>query len=257
MKNDLQKMIEHEKTNWDKIFKAELNKNSKQEYSSFWWRNYYEELINYMDKILLQYDCKSVLEAGSGSGKATILLKNVTQKTLIDISPEALKYAQHLAKKFNSDVKYIEGNIFSMPFKNEKFDLVWSIGVVEHYNPKYIEMALKEAVRVNNRSGIIAVGIPNLFTGPIIKAWLSKKIKYIHGYKLETEKFYKVSEIKNIISSIANESGRKIEYIKTEYFGNPLIIETPEFILKTLGKPVSRIFKKNKFLKLIICKFKL
>lgn len=257
MKNDLKKIIEHENTNWSKIFQSELKKNNDQKFSSFWWKSYYSELTNSVDKIMLTDDLNSILEAGSGSGKATILLNKKLHKTLLDISPVALEYAKRIANKFEvKNINFIEGNIFSMPFKNNNFDFVWNIGVIEHYELDDIKSIIKEMVRVCNKSGIVAVGMPNFYSGPILKARLLKLLKFIHGYKLDTEKFYELSKIENIFKKVGKESGRKITYVKTKYFGNPLFMETPEFILKTIGGLISHLFRKNKFLILIICKFK-
>lgn len=257
MKEKLQKIIEHENKTWSKIFNAELRKNSKEKFSLYWWEDYYQELTTFVNGLLTKNKSNNILEAGSGSGKATILLNNSFSKTLLDISPVALKYATYLAEKFEcKNIKNIEGNIFEMPFKSESFDFVWNIGVIEHYDLEKVELILQEMIRVCNRNGVVAVGIPNFYSGPIIKAWILKKIKIFPGYKLDTEKFYGINEIENILRKISEKTERKIDNLQVEYFGNPLIMEMPKFIIKTMGKPMARIFRKNKFLILIICKFK-
>jgi ubiquinone/menaquinone biosynthesis C-methylase UbiE len=66
-------------------------------------------------------------------------------KTLLDISPVALKYATYLAEKNRcKNIKIIKGDIFEMPFKSEEFDFVWNIGVIEHYDLKEIDLILKK-----------------------------------------------------------------------------------------------------------------
>lgn len=256
MKDDLKKIIEHENANWSKIFQVELEKNSDKKFSSFWWESYYSELTNSVNKIMLTDGFNSILEAGSGSGKATLLLNKKLHKTLLDISPVALEYAKHIANKFEvENINFVEGNIFSMPFKNNNFDFVWNIGVIEHYELDDIKSIIKEMIRICSKSGIVAVGMPNFYSGPILKARLLKLLKFIPGYKLDTEKFYELSKIENIFKEVSKEFGRKITYVETRYFGNPLIMETPRFILKTIGGLISRLFRKNKFLILITCKF--
>lgn len=256
MKKDLQKIIEREDEIWTKTFKIELAKNNDKKFSSFWWEDYYGELISFINNLMSVNVFKNILEVGCGSGKATVLLSKDFQKTLLDISPVALKYAEYIANKFEAkNIKFFKGNIFSMPFKNNNFDFVWNIGVIEHYELDDIESIIKEMVRVCNKPGIVAVGIPNFYSGPILKAKVLKLLKFIPGYKLNTEKFYELSKIENIFKEVSKKSDRKIVYIKTEYFGSPLIMETPGFILKIIGKPVSRFFRKNKFLILITCRF--
>lgn len=257
MKEELQKITEHENENWSKIFDSELRKNNKKKFSSYWWEDYYQELTSFVNRMMLKNKFRTVLEAGSGSGKATILLDDNFSKTLLDISPVALKYAAHLAKKFEcQNVKYVEGDIFEMPFKTKSFDFVWNIGVIEHYSLDQIELIIEEMTRVCSKNGAVAIGMPNFYSGPILKAWLLKIIKIIPGYRLDTEKFYKTSKIEDIFKNISEKTERRIDNIQIEYFGNPSIIEMPKFIIKLIGKPIARIFRKNKFLTLIMCKFK-
>lgn len=254
--DNLGKHIDEENEFWSKIFSAELKKNSNKRFSSFWWENYYNELTNSVNKIMLKYCLNTILEAGSGSGKATLLLNKKLHKTLLDISPVAIQYGEYIANKFEvENINFVEGNIFSMPFKNNNFDFVWNIGVIEHYELDDIKLIIEEMARVCNKLGIVAVGMPNFYSGPILKARLLKLLKFIPGYKLDTEKFYELSKIESIFKEVSKESDRKIIYMETKYFGNPLIMETPVFILKTIGGLISRIFRKNKFLILIICKF--
>lgn len=256
MENDLDKKNEYENDFWSQVFQTEMEKNSHKKFSSFWWQNYYEEISNYINKIIIKNNFNTILEAGSGSGKATILLEKSLYKTLLDISPTALEYARHLTNKFKvRNVNFVEGNIFSIPFKNNSFDFVWNIGVIEHFEFDKIKLIIQEMIRVCNKNGIVAIGIPNFYSGPIMKAKLLKILKFIPGYKINTEKFYKTKELEKLLQDISKNSGRKITYTKIEYFGNPLIIETPKFLLKTVGELISRAFKKNKFLILIICKF--
>ncbi|HCP09046.1 MAG TPA: hypothetical protein DIT25_04605 [Candidatus Moranbacteria bacterium] len=256
MENDLSKIIEHENAHWSKVFKDELENNNYKKFSSFWWEDYYKELSNYINNLVRKNSLSTVLEAGSGSGKATILLDPSLKKNFLDISPIALKFANFLAIKFGVENPiFIKGNIFEMPIENNSFDLVWNIGVIEHYDLKDIELILREMIRVSSESGIVALGMPNFHSGPILKARFLKKIKFMPGYKIDTEKFHDPQEIKKILEKISKEYGRKISYLEINYFGNPLLMETPRFILKTIGKFVANIFNKNKFLILITCKF--
>ena len=258
-----QKILEHsdhEKKAWDEIFKKELEKDSKEKYSSYWWEYYYKQILAETDRIFKNKNELNVLEAGSGSGKATLLSFPDSSITLLDISSKGLSMANRLAKLYNiNNINYIEGNMFFMPFDNDKFDLVWNIGSIEHYDEELIFDLISEMFRVSKKNGYIAVAIPNFKSLPIKKAaFLSnskfkKLLSFIPGYRLDTEKFYKHEDIENIFKKVANSKGIILNHLKTRYIGSPLFVETPRFFIDFFSK-IESIFYKRKFLMLIIAK---
>ena len=99
----------------------------------------------------------AVLDMGCGEG--TRLNKIVTkagQKGCgIDISTKAVG----LAKEKYPRLSFLVGDLESLPYKNESFDLVYSAFVFEHLdNPKKV---LKEAVRVLKKGGNLMIVAPN------------------------------------------------------------------------------------------------
>lgn len=256
----LQEIIQHENEVWNTIFEKELENDKQGErYSSFWWQDYYDSITRAINDLLLENNLKKILEAGSGSGKASLLLEKHIHKTLLDISPKALEYAKHLAVKFNAEnISYVQGDIFSIPAERNSFDFVWNIGVIEHYEIDEIKSIMGEMVRVAKSGGIVAIGVPNFYSGPTLKALLLKfrLFKAFPGYRLETEHFYKEPLLKRLLSEVVVGDGRTIEWLTVKRFGNPLFMETPKWILQTLGKVLAFVFPKNRFLTLIICKLK-
>lgn len=256
--DDLGKIIYKEDNYWSAIFKKELEKDDrKKQFTSEWWKQYYQQISNTLTPILFDNNVKKILEAGSGSGKATIVLDTSFKKTLLDISPEALKFAKYVASKFNNrNINYVEGNVFSMPFLDKSFDLTWNIGVIEHYRLNDIQQIIKEMIRVTSASGIVAVGLPNKYSGPITKAsFLKLRIfKSVSGYRLGSEKFYSTKKLFKMFNETAEKTDRRIMWIKVFYFGNPLPMETPKLILNTIGVVLNILLRKNRFLKLIVIK---
>jgi ubiquinone/menaquinone biosynthesis C-methylase UbiE len=250
-KEKLKKIIKEENKTWSRIFSQELKNKNPELFSSFWWEEYYDEITKYMVKLLKTTKDPLILEAGAGSGKASLLLGKNLRRVLLDISVPALKYAQFLTKRYGcTNVETVEGNIFEMNFKNETFDLVWNIGVLEHYSEKEIINILKEMIRVTKKGGFITFGTPNKLSGPILKAKLLSYplFKFIPGYRLSTEKFYSKKEIKYLVDKAFKETNKKYVEYEVNYFGNCLIMEFPKWVLKFFGKPLSKIFKRNKFL---------
>ncbi len=264
--NDKQKRIEehsqHEKNTWGEIFKKELQKNSSKKFSSYWWEYYYEHISQLIASLLSNKKFPNVLEAGSGSGKATLLSVPQAKITLLDIAPEGLAMAKRLAEAYNvQNITYIEGNMFSMPFENKTYDFVWNIGALEHYERDLVIDLLAEMLRVTDSGGHIGIAIPNFRSFAIKKAMLlahprfKKILTFISGYRLDTEKVYSAKDIENMLKAAASVQGIELEGIKTVYIGSSLIVEAPKFLIKLFSK-IEKHFNKRNFLMLTLAKRK-
>lgn len=252
-RKELKKIIEEENNIWSEIFDKEIKnrKRKKQKFSSFWWQEYYSEMTDYILNKISNKKNPKILEMGCGSGKASLLLGKDKEITLLDISSSALKYSKLLANDYScKKVKFFRRNIFDSKIRKLKFDLVWNIGVLEHYTEEKIILILKEMIRVTKKGGIISFGIPNFFSGPIIKALILTKLplNFLSGYRLNTEKFYSSEKLINLLEKSFFQLGEEWSCLEVNYFGNIFPMETPTKILKTFGKLASIIFIKNKFL---------
>jgi ubiquinone/menaquinone biosynthesis C-methylase UbiE len=100
-----------------------------------------------------------VLEAGCGIGAQTVILaKNNPEAeiTSVDISQESLEKArENVARNGITNVKFLQANIFSLPFEDESFDHIFVCFVLEHLqNP---EEALKSLRKVLKPGGTVTV----------------------------------------------------------------------------------------------------
>ncbi len=95
---------------------------------------------------------KKVLDVGCGPGWFTVQYAlGGAQVTSIDLTPCAVELTQkHLAYK-NLTAQVQEANAETLPFEDEKFDLVISLGVL-HHTPKTLQ-ALGECFRVLKPGG--------------------------------------------------------------------------------------------------------
>jgi SAM-dependent methyltransferase len=242
---------QHENEHWSAVFSKEKRDASEQLYSSYWWQDYYHE----MKSIICLPDAENkILELGSGSGKASFeVSNNKSLIKLVDISDEALKYATHLSEKYSKRTHTVvqQSDIFQYKDLNT-YDLVWNIGLIEHYPINDIEKIIKVMLSLTKKAGITAFAYPNKWSGPTIKAWVMRFLpkRIFKGYRLDSEKFYSDKTLVKKVEIILAEKGlnKNVSIIK---IGNPLPMETPEFILKTLGKYIHRSFQKNRFLTVI------
>ena len=90
-----------------------------------------------------------VLETSVGTG---IEIKNLVDHGMqadyygMDISSGMLKKCQRNKHKWNIDIKLVQGNAETVPFKDELFDVVFHIGGINFFNDK--EKAIQEMIRV-------------------------------------------------------------------------------------------------------------
>jgi SAM-dependent methyltransferase len=96
-----------------------------------------------------------VLEAGCGTGQTLALLSERHESTGLDISRAALNLAQNNCKN------PVLGSIFTIPFRDNTFDLVYNSGVIEHFEDPTNIAAIQEMSRVTKPSGRVVIIVPN------------------------------------------------------------------------------------------------
>jgi 2-polyprenyl-3-methyl-5-hydroxy-6-metoxy-1,4-benzoquinol methylase len=104
----------------------------------------------------------TVLDAGAGTGLNSLALaRRGARVTLLDVAPEALEMARSYFEEQGLAATTVEGSIFSMPFADATFDLVWNTGVIEHFEPEERRLAVREMLRVVKTGGLVLTINPN------------------------------------------------------------------------------------------------
>jgi MPBQ/MSBQ methyltransferase len=104
-----------------------------------------------------------ILDVGCGTGYTTaaiLRLNNVRETVGIDQNHRQLQRAARKLTVEKTRLSLFQGEAENLPFKDESFDAVVSVGAVEYFpNP---ERALKDMARVVKHRGRIVVGGPEL-----------------------------------------------------------------------------------------------
>lgn len=104
-----------------------------------------------------------VIDVGCGTGHRVIPLAKhfgVKEYVGIDHSAASLKVAEALATELEMDnVTLAEGDLFSLPYSDEHFDIVISQGVLHHTSDPY--RGFKELVRVCRSGGFVNIFLYN------------------------------------------------------------------------------------------------
>lgn len=144
---------------------------------------YKESVTKFLSSLNLEIGPESmVLDAGSGTGIVTFALHQAgfrPKKTVaFDLSRNSLKLARGQARKEkkvdSKNIVAIQGNILSLPFADESFDVVLSCGVLE-YVP--IDDGLRESARVLKKGG-------KLVLLPVKPSLVGSMLEFLYNFKI-------------------------------------------------------------------------
>lgn len=160
---------------WNKIYK-----NKAENYTYYDLNEAHEDLGNIID-IFKKEKIKRVLDLGCGIGRNLIpLAKHGFIVDGIDYAPEAIKQTKSILKKEKLKATLIEGNIYkTLPYKNESFDGLISVQVIQHANENNLVRAIKEIYRVLKPGGIIFVTVCGRISKGKVRYCLVKTAKKI------------------------------------------------------------------------------
>lgn len=105
-------------------------------------------------KFLKKRRAKKILDVGCGSGW---LMRYLKEKGFKVIGCDNSSYAVKVSGA-------VEGKATSLPFKDESFDAVLGISIIEHLIPKDAHEFLNEAYRVLKKGGVLFLVTPNYAT---------------------------------------------------------------------------------------------
>ncbi len=154
---------------------------NKSEYDKLYKINPIDSLaLSAVSKVMRSTQPQKVLEAGSGTGKLALNLKGLfpeTDFTLLDYSEKAIENSKKYFGEKGVKANFCHGDMFNMKaFKDNAFDLVYSSGVLEHFEFKERVKALAEIKRVTKKGGIIVTLVPYKYA-PLYR--LGKKLAEI------------------------------------------------------------------------------
>ncbi len=139
-----------------------------------------------------------VLDAGCGTGLATLAFYSAgyrPQETFaLDLSFKSLEVAK---EQFEDDkisavksVQTVQGNLLSLPFEDEKFDLVLTCGALE-YVP--LVGGLKELARVLKKDGtLVLIPVRPSLVGSMLEVLYNFKIHSLEEVKKVSSNYFKI-----------------------------------------------------------------
>ncbi len=105
---------------------------------------------------------KSILEVGSGTGRDSLpLAADGARVYQLDYSYHALRLMEQTSGEL--PVTLIGGDTFSLPFRDDSFDIVFHQGLLEHFRSEDAAAMVSEQVRVMKPGGYMLIDVPQRF----------------------------------------------------------------------------------------------
>lgn len=103
-----------------------------------------------------------VLDVGCGAGIFTALLAHQGFQVVgVDEDPEIVAYAKGMAEYFRSPAQVKQGSAFDLSCYHGQFDLAYSLGVVEHFEPAVTVQLIQEHARC---ARVVLIAVPTRYT---------------------------------------------------------------------------------------------
>ena len=218
----------------EKVFHNKLQSHSKGRFENIFYKalsNAWSEFYNYLD---LHAKNREVLDYGCGIGPhiERVIQFNPKRITGIDISEVSISKAKEKFKDFNSKVELLVDNCEETKFDDNKFDLVYGLGILHH---------LQTSKCINEISRILKPGGMFLFIEPLGTNPLINLYRILTPNSRSKDEHPLVSKDFEIIKS-------KFNIIKLKYYGFLTLIFLPFYSLSSNSKIFNFLVKFDQFL---------
>lgn len=165
--------LENVRENWEEfaktdplwaIYTAKDKKGNKWKKDEFFdtGKAYVKNLLHHIESLNVNISFGRALDFGCGVGRITQALADYyTEVNGVDISATMIE----LAKKFNTHgdkSKYFLNDREDLKlFKDNSFDVVHAVIVLQHMKPKYAKKYIKEFIRITSPNGLIVFQQPS------------------------------------------------------------------------------------------------
>lgn len=138
-----------------------MNKEYYKQYYHFernhWWFLIRNKIILNKVKKLVKSDNITILNVGAATGRTSELLSEIGLVTSVEYDNDCCEF---LKNELNIDA--IQSSITQLPFKDNEFDMVCALDVIEHVEDD--QTAVNELLRVCKHGGNILLTVPALMS---------------------------------------------------------------------------------------------
>ncbi len=171
---------------------------SKSPYSSYYFGSHLSHFADWFD-----LENRKVLEVGVGEGTLLLEVADVADAFGVDISESAIQLTKSLFNRFDKTCKIVRSDAFNIGFKDGTFDLVYCLGLVEHFKEKSDkEKIIAELCRVTRPSGHVVMTVPKKWSVYTPKRFINR---LLGNWKFGYEEEFSVSRLEDLVSPFFKE----------------------------------------------------
>lgn len=105
------------------------------------------------------HPASNILEVGTGTGSlAGVLSHRAALTASIDLFGEVQRVAGLNAAALGAELRFARGDAFTMPFRDDAFDVAFSQGFFEHFDDGDVRRLIDEQLRIATR---VVFSVPN------------------------------------------------------------------------------------------------
>jgi len=230
-------------------------KNRKETLYNHWIRGDVENQIQLafrshwklFQELLKDNSGKKCLEVGCGRGSISSYFADAGYDcTLLDYSQSVLDTAKKVFENNGHKAKFVCGDARNLPFQDGQFDVVVSIGLLEHFED--IQTIIDQQYRILNKGGVFLGYIVPENKENIQKYFnfINKILNYIYrlfkGNRKELQKvdIYRSDDDSKVYVDCINKHKIKDLFVSGVY-PLPMISHSPEFPFSLLPKPLEKL----------------
>lgn len=145
------------------------------------------------------------LEIGFGSGLTFLNLHDIyTEIHGLDMTSD-VGHVKQLFEARGITTELVNGNVLSMPYDDDFFDVVLLISILEHLKPDELEPAIREIRRVLRKGGQVVFGVP-------VERPAMRLLFRLMGYDIRKYHFSDHNQVAGAASKLMRQE--RLEYMK-------------------------------------------
>jgi SAM-dependent methyltransferase len=205
----------------------------------FWdkeWRDqrteiYIEQRINCQILKLIKpvlVEGSKVLEIGCVPARRLSILQRS-----YDLDTYGLDYSLNgLLDSIKSNNNLLCCDLFHLPFKTETFDLVYSLGVIEHFDDP--SDAIQQHVRLLKKGGFILITIPNFSSHSVPSVIYTLAHRYDEVKKNHNMSIMFLENFRKLFRNLS------LQEIICDYYGPPVLYSPPNITLRRISAKINK-----------------